>query len=128
MSSSSSRPHPAKRAETSSVKPPPWQAPYHRTADLGMLSPLYRLLISDFVFPGYPDFHPPRPGQEEDSMAEAYVKQGYSAKAIVQTDNFTVHEMIHDTWEKLDQSVLRQLGDLMSDVAARRERALPTIG
>lgn len=110
-SSSSSRPGQPQRASTSTVQPPPWQAPYHKTADLG-----------------YPDFHPPRPGQEEDSMAEAYVKNGYTAKGIVQTDNFTVHEMIHDTWEKADQAVLRQLGDLMSEVASRRERAAPAIG
>lgn len=61
-------------------------------------------------------------------MAETYVKNGYTAKPIVQTDNFTVHEMIHDTWEKADQAVLRQLGDLMSEVATRRERAVPVIG
>lgn len=61
-------------------------------------------------------------------MAETYVKNGYTAKPIVQTDNFTVHEMIHDTWEKADQAVLRQLGDLMSEVASRRERAVPVIG
>lgn len=89
---------------------------------------LWNLLRLTSYRAGYPDFHPPRPGQEEDSMAEAYVKNGYTAKGIVQTDNFTVHEMIHDTWEKADQAVLRQLGDLMSEVASRRERAAPAIG
>lgn len=128
-SSSSSRPGQPQRASTSTVQPPPWQAPYHKTADLGgplVLSVEVSLLTSYLA--GYPDFHPPRPGQEEDSMAEAYVKNGYTAKGIVQTDNFTVHEMIHDTWEKADQAVLRQLGDLMSEVASRRERSAPAIG
>ncbi|KAG9004810.1 RNA polymerase II mediator complex subunit [Tulasnella sp. JGI-2019a] len=100
-----------KRASTSTVRPPQWQAPWHRTADLG-----------------YPDFHPPRPGQEEDSMADAVVKGGYVGKPIVQTDSFTVHEMIYDSWEKHDQTVVRQLGDIMSEVAARRERRIPSIG
>ena len=84
--------------------------------------------VIDYIDTGYPDFHPPRPGQEEDSMAQDYVKNGFISKSIVTTDNFTVHEMIHDTWEKGDQSVLRQLGDLMSDVAKRRERVAPKIG
>ncbi|KAG8908829.1 RNA polymerase II mediator complex subunit [Tulasnella sp. 403] len=110
-SSSSARPSTAARAATSTVQPPDWQLPWHRTADLG-----------------YPDFHPPRPGQEEDSMAEAYVKQGYNAKAIVQTESFTVHEMIHETWEKGDQAVLRQLGELISEVAVKKERSVPGVG
>ncbi|KAG8882040.1 RNA polymerase II mediator complex subunit [Tulasnella sp. 332] len=101
----------AKRASSSTVKPPQWQSPWHRAADLG-----------------YPDFHPPRPGQEEDSMADTVVKNGYVGKPIVQTDSFTVHEMIYDSWEKHDQMVVRQLGDLMSEVAARRERRVPSIG
>lgn len=61
-------------------------------------------------------------------MADAVVKNGYVGKPIVPTDSFTVHEMIYDSWEKHDQTVVRQLGDLMSEVAARRERRLPSIG
>lgn len=61
-------------------------------------------------------------------MAEAQVKNGYIAKSFVQTDSFTVHEMIYDSWEKQDQTVVRQLGDLMSEVAARRERNVLSIG
>lgn len=61
-------------------------------------------------------------------MAEGFVKSGYVARPIVQTDNFTVHEMIHDTWEKMDQAVLRQLGELFTHISARRTAAIPSIG
>lgn len=61
-------------------------------------------------------------------MSEVVVKSGYVGKPIVQTDSFTVHEMIYDSWEKHDQAVVRQLGEIMTDVAARRERRLPSVG
>jgi len=35
--------------------------------------------------------------------------------------------MIHETWEKNNQFVLNQLGELMSEVFVRRNRMLPGV-
>ncbi|KAG8934799.1 RNA polymerase II mediator complex subunit [Tulasnella sp. 418] len=111
MSGSNATQKDARAEPPATIRPPKWRAPWHKTADLG-----------------YPDFLPPRPGQEEDSMAEAYVKTGFVGKPIVATDSFTVHDMIHDTWEKNGQDVLNQLGNLMTEVFARRNGMANGIG
>jgi len=66
------------------VRPPDYIPPWHRSADLGIVVyfiALYTALIVNLT--GYPDFLPPRPGQEEDSMAEPYIKTGYVGKPLV---------------------------------------------
>lgn len=38
---------------------------------------------------GVPDYHPPRPGQEEDQMSDTHVKHGMQAKQIISNESFS---------------------------------------
>lgn len=58
--------------------PPAWLPKTHASADLGMYT--YTIHYEKLIFLrriGYSGFHPPRPGQDEDVMSPANVKNGF---------------------------------------------------
>jgi mediator of RNA polymerase II transcription subunit 12 len=59
-------------------QPPTWLPKSHRTADVGeprdILMKSYPII---FIHTGYPGFHPPCPGQDEDVLSDKHVKDGF---------------------------------------------------
>jgi mediator of RNA polymerase II transcription subunit 12 len=58
--------------------PPPWLPKSHRTADVGEHPRLCKHLPNhSYACLGYPGFHPPRPGQDEDVLSDKHIKDGF---------------------------------------------------
>ncbi|PPQ98440.1 hypothetical protein CVT24_004119 [Panaeolus cyanescens] len=88
--------------------PPAWLPTFHASADLG-----------------FPGFHPPRPGRDEDVLTENNVKLGYILSQSVSVETFSAQAMIN---EKLHSNeTLSKLEELMNEVFIRRVDAIPTI-
>ncbi|KAG2121417.1 hypothetical protein BD769DRAFT_1629455 [Suillus cothurnatus] len=94
--------------------PPPWLPKSHKSADVG-----------------YPGFHPPRPGQDEDVLSDKHIKDGFllplpvpdehqSAAAIFLQQDATGGRMF-------DQNVLADLEHLMNDIFTRKADSAVTI-
>ncbi|KAF8638047.1 hypothetical protein AX16_010679 [Volvariella volvacea WC 439] len=88
--------------------PPYWLPRAHLTADLG-----------------YPGFHPPRPGQEEDVLTESNVRNGFTLNPQVQAESFSAFSLINDSLQL--ESTLEKLGELMNDVFIKRLEKVPAI-
>ncbi|TFK74611.1 hypothetical protein BDN72DRAFT_955610 [Pluteus cervinus] len=88
--------------------PPNWLPKAHLSADLG-----------------YPGFHPPRPGQEEDLLSEANVRHGFTAPQPVNAEHFSAQSMINDSLHSED--VFSKLEELMNEVFLRKAERLPGI-
>ncbi|KAJ8455905.1 hypothetical protein ONZ45_g18844 [Pleurotus djamor] len=86
-------------------RPPPWLPKAHKHGELG-----------------YPGFHPPRPGQDEDILSEQNVKNGFVADHPVSAESFNAQAII-----KIDNDALSKLEDLMNAVFARKAQQLPSI-
>lgn len=67
---------------------------------------------------GFPDFYPPKSGQDEDQMTEENVKKGFIDSPFVQNEHFSAHDVIFDELKKPD--TLKNLGDFMTDVMKRK--------
>ncbi|CAG8548541.1 13525_t:CDS:10 [Dentiscutata erythropus] len=67
---------------------------------------------------GYPDFYPPKPGQDEDLMTEQHVQQGFSGALFVDAESFSAQDMILD--EIRDPKGLGNLGEFMTDIMKRK--------
>jgi len=59
-------------------QPPTWLPKTHKSADVGepchTTSKPYRII---FIHTGYPNFHPPCPGQDEDVLSDKHIKDGF---------------------------------------------------
>ncbi|RIA84360.1 hypothetical protein C1645_784260 [Glomus cerebriforme] len=72
----------------------------------------------DSVELGYPDFYPPKLGQDEDQMTEENVKKGFIDSPFVQNEHFSAHDMIFD--ELKNHNTLKNLGEFMTGVMKRK--------
>ncbi|KIM45096.1 hypothetical protein M413DRAFT_441761 [Hebeloma cylindrosporum] len=88
--------------------PPAWLPKVHATADLG-----------------YVGFHPPRPGQDEDSLSENNVKNGFILGQPVAVEAFSAQAMINESLHSID--TLSKLERLMNDVFIHRADRIPII-
>lgn len=60
--------------------PPRWLPKIHDTADLGqnhLMHAQFEHYLTSLFSLGYVGFHPPRPGQDEDTLSESNVKSGF---------------------------------------------------
>ncbi|TFK53918.1 hypothetical protein OE88DRAFT_1717321 [Heliocybe sulcata] len=89
------------------LKPPEWLPKASSSADLG-----------------YIGFHPPRPGQAEDILSEANIKNGFSVGPSVQAETFTSVNAVNG---HLKGGVLSELDDFMNQVFARRAESITSI-
>lgn len=94
-------------------QPPPWLPKSHRTADVG-----------------YPGFHPPRPGQDEDVLSDKHIKEGFMLPLPVpdehQSAAVTFLQQDERGGRMFDQSVLTDLEHLMNDIFTRKaDSAVP---
>ncbi|KAG2113880.1 uncharacterized protein F5147DRAFT_788005 [Suillus discolor] len=94
--------------------PPPWLPKSHRTADVG-----------------YPGFHPPRPGQDEDVLSDKHIKDGFLLPLPVPDEHQSASVIFLQQDAKggriLDQSVLADLEHLMNDIFTRKADSAVTI-
>ncbi|CAG8457255.1 6479_t:CDS:10 [Scutellospora calospora] len=67
---------------------------------------------------GYPDFYPPKPGQDEDLMTAENVQKGFSGAFFVESESFSVQDMMID--EIRDPKGLENLGEFMTDIMRRK--------
>ncbi|CAI2174498.1 11999_t:CDS:10 [Funneliformis geosporum] len=67
---------------------------------------------------GYPDFYPPKPGQDEDQMTEENVKRGFVDVPFVKNEFFPAHDILSE--QLRDPNILKNLGDFMTDVMRRK--------
>lgn len=88
--------------------PPEWLPRAHGSADLG-----------------YPGFHPPRPGQDEDILSETNVKNGFVLQHHVSAETFSAQSMINDNLHST--ATLSGLEALMNEVFLRRADRIPPI-
>ncbi|KAG1745538.1 uncharacterized protein EDB91DRAFT_1236376 [Suillus paluster] len=88
-------------------QPPPWLPKSHRTADVG-----------------YPGFHPPRPGQDEDVLSDKHIKDGFLLPLPVsdeyQSAAVTFLQQDAKGGRMFDQSMLTDLEHLMNDIFTRK--------
>nr|GAT57732.1 predicted protein [Mycena chlorophos] len=89
-------------------QPPDWLPKAHASADIG-----------------YPGFHPPRPGQDEDVLTGENIRNGYTIPQFVQAERFSAKDVVSETLRSGD--ALLKLQALVSEVFARRADAVPTI-
>ncbi|KAJ7078858.1 hypothetical protein B0H15DRAFT_526897 [Mycena belliarum] len=88
--------------------PPHWLPKSHTSADLG-----------------YPGFHPPRPGQDEDVLTTENVRNGFTLPTFVEAEKFSAKAVIHESIRAGD--ALLKLEELMNDVFLRRAECVPPI-
>ncbi|KAF9567913.1 hypothetical protein CPC08DRAFT_813741 [Agrocybe pediades] len=88
--------------------PPEWLPKIHGTANLG-----------------YIGFHPPRPGQDEDSLSETNVKNGFILAQPVAVESFSAHSMINENLQSPE--ILSKLEHLMNEVFVRRAERIPPV-
>ncbi|CAG8742611.1 2979_t:CDS:2, partial [Acaulospora morrowiae] len=68
---------------------------------------------------GYPDFYPPKHGQEEELMTEYNVKHGFADKPIVSNEYVSAHDIL---LEKIkDPERLQNLSEFMIDIMKRKQ-------
>ncbi|KAF7321446.1 Med12 domain-containing protein [Mycena kentingensis (nom. inval.)] len=72
-----------------------------------------------------PDFHPPRPGQDEDVLTADNVRNGYSLPQFVQAERFSAKEVVSETMRSGD--ALHKLEALINDVFARRADSVAAV-
>ncbi|KAG9305701.1 hypothetical protein G9A89_022623 [Geosiphon pyriformis] len=82
-------------------QPPRTLARLHRTSNLG-----------------YPDYYPPQPGQEEDSMSESNVRQGFIYTQLLPDELATRHDTVHANLQ--GGRALQNMGDFMLDLLKRK--------
>ncbi|KAG1807752.1 hypothetical protein EV424DRAFT_1543731 [Suillus variegatus] len=94
--------------------PPPWLPKSHRTADVG-----------------YPGFHPPRPGQDEDVLSDKHIKDGFLLPLPVpdehQSAAVTFLQQDAKGGRMFDQNMLADLEHLMNDIFTRKADSAFTI-
>ncbi|KIK68882.1 hypothetical protein GYMLUDRAFT_67582 [Collybiopsis luxurians FD-317 M1] len=90
------------------LHPPEWLPKTHSTADLG-----------------YPNFHPPRPGQDEDILSETNVKEGLTLLPVIQAETYSSQTSISKDLRSIN--TIHKLEDLMNEVFARRAKQIPPI-
>ncbi|KIK91304.1 hypothetical protein PAXRUDRAFT_830959 [Paxillus rubicundulus Ve08.2h10] len=94
--------------------PPLWIPPSHKSADVG-----------------YPGFHPPHPGQDEDVLSESNVKTGFILGTYVQSELSGVTEALSQIDPKrsrvFDHAALTQLETVMGEIFTRRAENIPAI-
>ncbi|KAJ3876102.1 hypothetical protein F5051DRAFT_44422 [Lentinula edodes] len=90
------------------LHPPEWLPKTHSSADLG-----------------YPNFYPPRPGQEEDILSESNVKNGFVLPQIVLAETFSSQSSISENLHSI--STINKLEDLLNEVFARRAKQIPSV-
>jgi hypothetical protein len=87
-----------------SLTPPSWQLPISTNCS------------------NYAQFYPTRLNQREDNLSESVVKSGFTARAVVQTETFSAHQLIY---EKLKQdNILPALSSLIEAVNERRSQPI----
>ncbi|CAG8715697.1 15001_t:CDS:2, partial [Cetraspora pellucida] len=67
---------------------------------------------------GYPDFYPPKPGQDEDKMTEENVQHGFTGALFVDRESVSAQDMMLD--EIRDPKGLENLGEFMTDIMRRK--------
>ncbi|KAF9219563.1 hypothetical protein BS17DRAFT_760662 [Gyrodon lividus] len=91
-----------------------WIPPFHKSADVG-----------------YPGFHPPHPGQDEDVLSESNVKTGFLLSPYVQSEFLGATEALsqHDPKRSrvFDHAALTQLETVMGEIFARRAECIPAM-
>ncbi|KAF9070892.1 hypothetical protein BDP27DRAFT_1419656 [Rhodocollybia butyracea] len=90
------------------VHPPEWLPKTHNSGDLG-----------------YPNFHPPRPGQDEDILSEANVKNGFILAQAVTAETYSSQASITENLHSVN--TIHKLEDLMNEVFARRASRIPSV-
>ncbi|KAG1727617.1 hypothetical protein EDB19DRAFT_1897524 [Suillus lakei] len=95
-------------------QPPPWLPKSHRTADVG-----------------YPGFHPPRLGQDEDVLSDKHIKDGFLLPLPVSDEHQSAAATFLQQDAKgghmFDQSVLADLEHLMNDIFTRKADSVVAI-
>ncbi|CAG8628072.1 35177_t:CDS:10, partial [Racocetra persica] len=69
---------------------------------------------------GYPDFYPPKPGQDEDQMTEENVQQGFTGAPFVVRESISAQDMMLD--DIRDPKGLENLGEFMTDIMRRKHQ------
>ncbi|KAJ3761793.1 hypothetical protein EV360DRAFT_37070 [Lentinula raphanica] len=90
------------------LHPPEWLPKTHNSADLG-----------------YPNFYPPRPGQEEDILSESNVRNGFALPQVVSADTWSSQPGITESLHSVN--TVNKLEDLMNEVFARRAKLIPSV-
>ncbi|KAJ4468328.1 hypothetical protein J3R30DRAFT_3305964 [Lentinula aciculospora] len=94
------------------LHPPEWLPKTHNSADLG-----------------YPNFHPPCPGQEEDVLSESNLKNGFVLPQVVlvlvKAETWSSQPSITENLHSM--STIHKLEDLMNEVFARRANQIPPV-
>ncbi|KAF5388867.1 hypothetical protein D9757_005681 [Collybiopsis confluens] len=90
------------------LQPPEWLPKTHNTADLG-----------------YPNFHPPRPGQDEDILSEVNLKNGFVMPQVIDAETYSSQSSICKDLRSLN--TIHKLEDLMNEVFVRRAKQIPPI-
>jgi len=88
--------------------PPGWLDRTHASSDLG-----------------YPGFHPPRPGQEEDLLSDKYIRDGFSSASNVAAETFSALGLAKEAIA--DSSLFGQVEELAARVLARRRERVKDI-
>ncbi|KAF9231909.1 hypothetical protein BU15DRAFT_55624 [Melanogaster broomeanus] len=94
--------------------PPSWIPPSHKSADVG-----------------YPGFHPPHPGQDEDFLSESNIKTGFLLSPYVQSELSGATEallQLDPTRNRVfDHTALTHLETIMGEIFARRAESIPAM-
>ncbi|CAG8558036.1 19105_t:CDS:2, partial [Racocetra fulgida] len=69
---------------------------------------------------GYPDFYPPKPGQDEDQMTEENVQHGFTGALFVERESISAQDMMLD--DIRDPKGLENLGEFMTDIMRRKHQ------
>jgi mediator of RNA polymerase II transcription subunit 12 len=130
-------------SEVYDSRPPLWLPKIHASGDLGKEQFILPLVFntSHRFFLGYPGFHPPRPGQDEDVLSEANIKNGFTIGYSIpvclnsegidrdsdedKAETFSAQDTIHNRFIAGD--ALPELENLMNQVFARRAEQLNPI-
>lgn len=94
--------------------PPAWVPATHKVADVG-----------------YPGFHPPYPGQDEDVLSDSNVKSGFTLNPYVQSEHSGAVEARSQQDSKrarfFDSDTITDLETLMNEIFCRRAENIPAI-
>ncbi|RKP09035.1 hypothetical protein THASP1DRAFT_29164 [Thamnocephalis sphaerospora] len=70
----------------------------------------------------YPDYHAHQDGQLEDRLNQHVVQRGYKARAPIENECMSAHDLLHD--QLRDAAALSTLDEFMTDVMRRQMRTL----
>jgi mediator of RNA polymerase II transcription subunit 12, fungi type len=76
-------------------QPPTWLPAIHGAADLGAYDSHGEFVKgTESQTLGYPGFHPPKPGQDEDILSAKHVKEGFAMSNPVNVRNVAVGRLL----------------------------------